>query len=75
MQNSQCTIVERALRAYLNRDEITWFCLQIDPNLVLHKRSAGVHGGYPLCTPFCAMHRNIYHDRIPVDLYRLPKTY
>ncbi len=34
IHNAQCTIMERALRAYLNRDEITWFCLQIDADLV-----------------------------------------
>ena len=34
MHNSQCTITERALRAYLNRDEITWFCLRIVTDLV-----------------------------------------
>ena len=39
MHNSQCTIVERAVRAYLNRDEITWFCLRIDTNSVLSKYS------------------------------------
>ena len=35
MHNAQCTIVERALRAYLDRDEITGFCLRIDADLVL----------------------------------------
>ena len=34
IHNAQYTIVERALRAYLNRDEITWFCLRTDTNLV-----------------------------------------
>ena len=34
MHNAQFTIMERAMRAYLNRDEITGFCLRIDTDLV-----------------------------------------
>ena len=34
IHNAQCTILERALRAYLNRDEITRFCLRTDTNLL-----------------------------------------